>query len=52
MRNPFDPTFFKFLLGFGLILSFSFGVLFFVGKYGALLDSTIDSKEISSANAK
>lgn len=52
MRNPFDPTFFKFLLGFGLILSFSFGVLFFVGRYGTLLDPQVDGKQISSSATK
>jgi preprotein translocase subunit SecG len=33
MKNPFDQTFFKFLLGFTIILSVSFFVLYFVGKY-------------------
>lgn len=48
MRNPFDATFFKFLLGFTVILSMSFAVLFFVGKYGTL----IDGQEVSSASVK
>ncbi|MEK7463644.1 MAG: hypothetical protein AAB610_00785 [Patescibacteria group bacterium] len=33
MKNPFDQTFFKFLLGFSFILTASFAVLFFVGRY-------------------
>ena len=38
MRNPFDETFFKFLLGFSFILSASFAVLFFVGIYSTSLE--------------
>ena len=34
MTNPFDKTFFKLVLGFTIILTLSFAVLFFVGKYG------------------
>lgn len=33
MRNPFDQTFFKFLLGFSFILLASFAIMFFIGKY-------------------
>ncbi|HEY9583418.1 MAG TPA: hypothetical protein VJI66_00420 [Candidatus Paceibacterota bacterium] len=33
MPNPFDQTFFKFLLGFSFILSLTFATLFFVGQY-------------------
>lgn len=43
MKNPFDENFFKFLLGFSVILSFSFAVLFFAGKYS----STLEEKEAS-----
>jgi hypothetical protein len=32
MINPFDKTFFKFLLGFILILLFSFSIFFFTGQ--------------------
>jgi len=44
MVNPFDKNFFHFLGGFILILFFSFGVLYFTGKYGDVLDG----KEIIS----
>lgn len=37
MINPFDRTFFKLMLGFVLILSFSFMVLFLVDKYSTSL---------------
>ena len=33
MVNPFDKTFFKFLIGFACILILSFAVLYFVGRY-------------------
>ncbi|MDB5239191.1 MAG: hypothetical protein JWO00_526 [Candidatus Parcubacteria bacterium] len=33
MVNPFDSSFFKFLLGFICILLLSFTVFYFVGKY-------------------
>lgn len=33
MRNPFDQTFFKFLLGFSSIIIISFALLFVIGKY-------------------
>jgi hypothetical protein len=33
MVNPFDKTFFRFLLGFTFILTASFGVMYFVGVY-------------------
>jgi len=39
MRNPFDQNFFKFLLGFTLILAASFALLFFIGQYSSVLDS-------------
>ena len=38
MVNPFDRTFFRFLLGFGIILIVSFAILYFVGKYSAAID--------------
>jgi len=38
MVNPFDQTFFKFLLGFSLILCVSFAILYFVGKYSTAID--------------
>lgn len=38
MRNPFDQTFFRFLLGFSFILATSFTIIFFTGKYGKQLD--------------
>lgn len=38
MKNPFDETFFKFLLGFSFILTASFVVLFFVGQYSSTLE--------------
>ena len=38
MKNPFDQTFFKFLLGFSFILTASFVVLFIVGRYSSSLD--------------
>ena len=38
MQNPFDQTFFKFLLGFSFILVTSFSMIFIVGKYGSSLD--------------
>jgi len=38
MKNPFDQTFFKFLLGFSFILTASFAILFVVGRYSATLD--------------
>ena len=33
MVNPFDRNFFRFLLGFLLILTVSFGIIYFVGRY-------------------
>ena len=33
MINPFDQTFFRFVLGFTFILSLSFSVLYFAGRY-------------------
>ncbi len=38
MRNPFDQNFFRFLLGFTLILVASFALLFFVKEYSSSLD--------------
>ncbi len=38
MVNPFDRNFFHFVVGFGLILSFSFSVLYFTGRYSNVLD--------------
>ena len=39
MVNPFDRTFFKFLIGFTLILGASFAILYFVGHYSKAIDS-------------
>ena len=47
MKNPFDQTFFRFLLGFTLILAMSFAILFFVGQYK---DSLEVSNSASTAN--
>jgi hypothetical protein len=33
MVNPFDRNFFKFLLGFLVILAASWSVIYFVGRY-------------------
>ncbi len=44
MVNPFDRNFFHFLIGFSLILCFSFSVLYFTGKYSSVLDA----KEIAT----
>lgn len=38
MINPFDRTFFKFLIGFALILGVSFAILYFVGRYSKDID--------------
>lgn len=38
MVNPFDRSFFKFLIGFTLILGVSFAILYFVGRYSADID--------------
>jgi hypothetical protein len=35
MVNPFDRTFFRFILGFTFILSLSFSVLYFADRYKA-----------------
>ncbi len=35
MVNPFDRNFFKFLLGFLVILAASWSVIYFVGRYAA-----------------
>ena len=47
MTNPFDRTFFRFLLGFCFMLSLSFAVFYFVGKY----DTTRDIKSISDTKS-
>jgi hypothetical protein len=39
MVNPFDNNFFHFLIGFSLILCFSFSILYFTGKYGDVVDT-------------
>lgn len=39
MHNPFDKSFFKFLLGFTLILALSFTMLYFVGRQGVSVDN-------------
>ena len=41
MINPFDASFFKFMLGFSFILFLSFTVLFFVNKYSGNFDDAI-----------
>ena len=33
MVNPFDRSFFKFLIGFAIILVASFAILYLAGKY-------------------
>ncbi|GEM_PF-4842686 len=33
MNNPFDGTFFKFLIGFVLILFVSFGIIYLASQY-------------------
>jgi hypothetical protein len=33
MVNPFDKSFFKFLIGFVLILAASFAALYFAGRF-------------------
>jgi len=33
MINPFDRTFFKFIIGFAVILLASFVVLYYIGKH-------------------
>ena len=33
MVNPFDQTFFRFVLGFAFIMSLSFSVLYFAERY-------------------
>jgi hypothetical protein len=38
MVNPFDRTFFRLMLGFVFMLSMSFAILYFVGKYSEDLD--------------
>lgn len=38
MVNPFNRNFFRLLLGFTLILSFSFSLLFFINKYNTDLN--------------
>ena len=43
MVNPFDRTFFRFVIGFTLILAISFAVLFFVGEYSSDLDQRGDA---------
>ena len=40
---PFDKTFFRFVLGFALILSLSFSILFFTGKYAENNASALDA---------
>ncbi|MEA2715426.1 MAG: hypothetical protein QOG91_454 [Candidatus Parcubacteria bacterium] len=37
MVNPFDRSFFKFFVGFICILSVSFAIIYFVGRYGLSL---------------
>jgi hypothetical protein len=36
MVNPFDRTFFRFVLGFTLMLSLSFAIFFFIGRMNAV----------------
>jgi hypothetical protein len=43
MVNPFDRTFFRFLLGFTLILVVSFAILFFVEQYSSEIDQRSDA---------
>ena len=44
MINPFDKNFFHFLIGFLVILGFSFSVIFFTGVY----KDVIDGKNVAS----
>ncbi len=46
MRNPFDQTFFKFLLGFSFILLSSFAIMFFVGKYSSSMTTEEEALSI------
>lgn len=50
MINPFDKTFFKFLLGFILILLFSFSIFFFTGQNAD--NSDIQAKPIEKTIQK
>ncbi|MBI5126390.1 MAG: hypothetical protein HZA80_01325 [Candidatus Taylorbacteria bacterium] len=45
--NLFDSTFFKFVIGFTAILSLSFAVLFFVGKYTSVPDSVDTTAQVN-----
>lgn len=38
MVNPFDKNFFHFLIGFLMILGFSFSIIFFTGIYKDVID--------------
>ena len=49
MTNPLDKAFFRFLIGFGLILSMSFALLFFVGKYSSALNDKEAGWSVNSA---
>ncbi len=46
MINPFDKTFFRFLLGFSLMLSMSFAVIFLTGKYSHVIDGDTPAASI------
>ena len=48
MVNPFDKTFFRFILGFAFILSLSFGVLFFAGRYQSSLATNATADNIQA----
>lgn len=43
MVNPFDRTFFRFLIGFTLMLAISFSILYIVGKYSKDIDGVASS---------
>jgi hypothetical protein len=45
MVNPFDRTFFKFIIGFALMLVASFSILYFVNKHA----QQAEGREINTA---
>lgn len=47
MVNPFDKTFFNFLLGFMVILTLSLSILFFVNWH----TETINKKDLTAKNS-
>lgn len=45
MVNPFDRTFFKFIIGFALMLVASFSILYFVNKHA----QQVEGGEVNTA---